>query len=67
MRVVATSEAVAPVAGHERVGHVIRETLDRSAGMLYWNGARYAWAAAGDGVRLTVPPLMTEIGHSARR
>ena len=67
MRVVPTSEAVAPVAGHERIGHVIRETLDSSAGMLYWNGARYAWAAAGDGVRLTVPPLMTEIGHSARR
>jgi len=67
MRVVPTSEAVAPVAGHERVGHVIRETLDRSPGMLYWNGARYAWAAAGDGVRLTTASLMTEIGHSARR
>ena len=67
MRAVPTSEAVEPVAGSERVGHVIRETLDSSAGMLYWNGARYAWAAAGDGVRLTVPPLMPGIGHSSRR
>jgi hypothetical protein len=67
MRVVPTSEAVAPVPGHERVGDVIRETLDNSAGMLYWNGARYAWAAAGEGVRLTAPPFMTGIGHSGRR
>lgn len=66
LRVVPTSEAVAPVARLERVGHVIRETLDRSSGMLYWNGARYAWAAAGEGIRLAVPPSQTGAGHAAR-
>ena len=67
MRAVPTSEAVAPVPGHGRVGHVIRETLDGSSGMLYWNGARYAWAAAGEGIRLTVPPSVAGTGHPARR
>lgn len=67
MQAVTTSEAVAPVPGHERVGHVIRETLDGSSGMLYWNGARYAWAAAGDGIRLTDPPSVAGTPHSAQR
>lgn len=67
MRAVLTSEAVAPVPGHERVGHVIRENLDGSSGMLYWNGARYAWTAAGEGIRLTVPPSVAGNVHPARR
>jgi len=66
MRAVPTSEAVAPVPGYERVGHVIRETLDGSSGILYWNGARYVWTA-GEGIRLTVPPSVSEGGHRARR
>jgi hypothetical protein len=66
MLAVPTSEAVTPVAGHERVGHVIRETLDGSSGMLYWNGARYAWTAAGDGILLTVPPTVAGTGHAAQ-
>ena len=67
MRAVLTSEAVAPVAGQERVGHVIRETLGGAPGMLYWNGARYAWTAAGEGILLTVPPSVATAGHPARR
>lgn len=66
MQAVTTSDAVAPVPGHERVGHVIRETLDGSSGMLYWNGARYAWAATGEGIRLTVPPLVAGTPHAAQ-
>jgi hypothetical protein len=66
MLAVPTSEAVMPVAGHERVGHVIRETLDGASGMLYWNGARYAWTVAGDGIRLTVPPTLSAAGHAAQ-
>ena len=67
VRAVRTIEAVAALPGRERVGHVIRETLDGSSGMLYWNGARYAWTVAGEGVRLTVPPSLAGAGHTARR
>lgn len=66
MRAMPTSEAVAPVAGYERVGHVIRETLDGSSGMIYWNGARYAWTPAGDGVRMTITPDVAARGHGTR-
>ena len=67
MRAVPTREAVAPVPGHERVGHVIREKLSGASGLLYWNGARYAWTAAGEGIRLTVSPSVAGTGHPAKR